>query len=251
MAVVDGDIKLFCSTTMPDSDSPTQIGGAIDTTCRVSLDDIAPDGTVRAKSDNGADTMNMTIDYIKDDGTVTFETKALTGTTPIVFADTMKTILKVTIASAAAGIVTVEEVTSSDTILTLLAGETEIRRVFYNAVAEASGGSERKYYDKFFIKNTNGASNLTSAQVIEQADPLGVIAFALEATLDGTTDNGVGNNRRVAPSGFTFDSVTKNVANSQVLTFGTAQGIWVELTLAAGLASAESTVTIRLSGVAA
>ena len=250
MAVVDTDITFICSATMPDDDVTTQIGGAQVATCRISLDDIDPDGTVRMVSTSGADTQNATIHYIKDDGSVTSETLALTGTTPVVFTDTMKTILKVLLASAGAGVITVEEVVSGDTILTLAIGETEIRRVFYNAIAESSSGSTRKYYDKFFIKNTNGTDNLTAAQVILAADPESVIAFALEATLDGITDNGVGNNRQVAPTGFVFDATTKNVANSQVLTAGSAQGIWVELTLTPGKTPTESTFTVRLSGIA-
>jgi hypothetical protein len=127
---------------------------------------------------------------------------------------------------------------------------TEVRRIFYNAEAEASGGSTRNYYEKIFAKNTHGTLAVTNAQILEQADPSTFVDFALEATLDGTTTNGAGNNRRTVGdwSGLTFNSSAKNVANSQNHTAGAAQGIVLKLTLAAGTAAAETYVDMRESG---
>ncbi len=120
----------------------------------------------------------------------------------------------------------------------------EVRRPFYNASAPATGS--RNYYEKFFVKNTNATLALTSAIVKEQADPSGKITFMLPATLDDTGTNGA-NNRQVAPSG-TFDSADKNVANSQNLSAGSAQGVWICLTLAAGDAASKTSWTPRLQG---
>lgn len=252
MAVVDSDIIIYGAASMPDDDVATQIGGAIDVTIRVVFVDVDPDGRIEMVSDNAGDTMNVTAHYIKDDGTITSETVALNGTSVATFADTMKTILKIIIASAAAGTVTIQELSAGDPIFDFNPGELEMRRVFYNALAEESGGTVKTYYDKVFIKNTNVTADvLTSAQVLLQADPSGVMAFALETVLDGTTDNGGGNNRQVAPTAFTFDTTTKNVANSANLTDGAAQGVWLQMTLAAGTPAAESTFTLRLAGVAA
>ena len=82
--------------------------------------------------------------------------------------------------------------------------------------------------------------------VSEIADPLDKITFMLPATLDDTGDNGA-NNRLVAPAG-TFDSAAKNVANAQTHSPGTAQGVWVALTLTNGDVAAKSSFTLRESG---
>lgn len=122
---------------------------------------------------------------------------------------------------------------------------TEVRRPFYNAAAPPSG--TRDYYEKIFIKNTNASLSLTSAVVIEQADPSGKVAFAVAATLDDTATNGAGN-RQTHTGGLTFDSSQKSVANSGNLTNGTAQGVWLKLSLAAGDAAQKTSHTLRVQG---
>jgi hypothetical protein len=128
----------------------------------------------------------------------------------------------------------------------------QIRRPFYNAAADAAGGSTRKYYEKLFWENTNGQGlDLSSAQVIEAGDPNADIAFALESVFNGNGTNGVGNNRQVAPSVnvTTFDSLTKNLpGGSQDLHAGSQIGMWLELTLLAAAAAQNSTYTPRLQG---
>ena len=124
---------------------------------------------------------------------------------------------------------------------------TEVRRPFYNAAAEAAGGSNRKYYEKVFFENLHATLALTGATIAEQADPSGLVAFALESSLDGTDTNGVGN-RQTHTGGYTFNSTTKNVANSQNHTAGAGQGVWLELTLNAGEAADNTSFTLRESG---
>ncbi|MDP3772993.1 MAG: hypothetical protein Q8Q85_01875 [Gemmatimonadales bacterium] len=122
---------------------------------------------------------------------------------------------------------------------------TQIRRPFYNAVAPTSG--TRKYYDKLFFKNTHATLSLTTAQVVEQADPTAKIAFGLAVSKGDTGGNGAGNNRQVAPSAITFDSATKAVPTN-TLAAGETIGVWVELSLAAGDSPQDSTYTLRLTG---
>ena len=122
----------------------------------------------------------------------------------------------------------------------------QVRRPFFNASAPPSG--TRKYYEKLFFKNTHGTLSLTSAVIKEASDPSGKVAFMLPATLDDSGGNGAGNNRQVAPSG-TFNSSDKNVANSQNHTAGAAQGVWIELSLAAGDAATKTTYTLREEGL--
>ena len=125
------------------------------------------------------------------------------------------------------------------------AEEFAIRRPFYGAEADIAGGSERNYYEKVFIKNNNGSIALTGATVAELSDPSGKITFALEGSLDGTDTS---TDRVTAPGGYTFNSSSKNVANSQSLTAGAAQGMWLNLTLAAGDAAAKSSWAPRIQG---
>ena len=123
-----------------------------------------------------------------------------------------------------------------------------VKRIAYNAAAPAPGASSVKVYGKFFIKNTHASLDLTSDQAIELADPSGLMAFAVVATLGDTGTNGTGNTRLTAPAGLTFDSTAKAGANGAVLTHGTAQGVWYELTRAAGAAAIQSTWTPEMYG---
>lgn len=122
---------------------------------------------------------------------------------------------------------------------------TEIRRPFYDAQAEAPGGSARDYYEKIFLRNNHATLALTNATVAEQADPSGNIDFGLPATLGDTATS---TDRRTAPGGITFNNTTKNVANSQSHTALAAQGVWIHLNLPAGAAAAKSSYTLRESG---
>lgn len=254
MAIVDADIVVYGSGSgLPDDDTPTQIGGAINTAIEVVFTDIDPAGTVEALSD-GADTRNLTITYLDAAGVQGSEVQALNGTGVVSFSASMAVILKAVLASGSASrTVTIRKSSAGATLITLKVNRTEVRRIFYNCRANPDGGATKTYYEKVFVKNENGASDGTSAQVVEQADPSGNVTFALETTLDGTGDNGVGNNRQVAPtSGIgSFDSATKNVANSGVFTHAKAQGLWLKLTLAGGTVPAETSWTLRLSLVSA
>ncbi len=124
----------------------------------------------------------------------------------------------------------------------------EVRRFFFDVAADPPGGSEQRFYDKGFFSNEHPTLTLTAAQVIEVSDSPGVVNFGLEAALDDTNDNGVGNNRQVAPGGITFASTPANVANAQNHTALAGQGLWVELVLAAGAAALDFVYQIKEQG---
>ena len=250
MPLVDSDFVVYGSAVMPDDDSATNIGGAIDTTKRVVFTDIPATGTVGVYSSDANDnTQNVTITGRDSTGVIVSETLSLNGTTKVSGAQSFERILKILVSAAHNGTITVEDNQATpNKIVDIEPGVLEIRRPFYNAAADVSGGSVRKYYEKVFFKNNNTTTALTGAQISEQADPSGKVAFALESVLDGNDTNGVGNNRLVAPSGYTFDSNAKNVANSGNHNPGTAQGVWLELTLNPGDPSQNTTYTLRESG---
>lgn len=251
MSVAASDILFLGSATMPDSDATENIGGAIDATIKVVFTDIADTDDVEIVSSEAGDTTQTITIYGRNAaGELISEAETLNGTTQVATSTAaFERILKITLDGAATGTVTVRDATTDTTIATLEPGITEVRRLFYAAAADVAGGDSRDFYDKFFIKNAHATLSATSAVVEEQADPSGNVTFALEAALDGTTTNGAGNNRQTVGdwSGLTFNSSDKNVPNSQNLTAGSAIGVVAKLTLAAGTAAANTSVTFRLS----
>lgn len=258
MPIVAADIVVYGSSVMPTDDVTTQIGGAISLSKRVVFTDIDPAGLVEILSSSASDVTPraVTIYYLDATGTLANETQILTGTTPAIFAATMAAILRIVQSAGTdhVGTLTIRKSPAGATLAIMEITPSvvlDIRRPHYNALANPTGGATKTYYEKVFIKNWHATLALTDSVVIEQADPDSVMAFALETVLNGTTDNGVGNNRLVSPSGFTFDSTTKDVANGKSLTALAAQGVWLQMTLVGGKAPADTSFTLRLQGVTA
>lgn len=253
MPVADADIVVYGSAVMPTTDVTTQIGGAIDTQKKVTFTDIDPTGLVEMLSSAAGDTtQTVTIDYLDAAGNLAAETKTLNGTTAVAFVASMSAILRALKSATTTGTITIRKSGAGATLITMEKTPNEIfdvRRPFFNAQANASGGATKTYYEKVFVRNNHATLALTSATILEQTDVNAVVDFALEAVLNGTTDNGVGNNRQVAPTGFLFDSTTKSVANVGVLSPVSAQGVWLRLTLVAGISPADTSWTARLSGI--
>jgi hypothetical protein len=130
-------------------------------------------------------------------------------------------------------------------------GITECRRVHYDASANPSGGADKFYYEKIFIRNKNATDALTNALLKEIAGGLAsIMEFDLESTLGGSDDNGVGNNRQVAPGGYTFDSADKDIGDAGDGNFDAAssQGVWLKLTLANGASANNDEYTLETEG---
>ena len=251
MSIVAADIVAYGSASMPDDDVDTNIGGAIDLTTRIVFTAIAATDEVEILSDNAGDTTQTVTVYGRNAaGELVSEVETLAGTTPQTTTTIFERILKIVLSATCTGTVTIRDEATDTTIVAIEPGVTEIRRPFYDAAAEASGGSARDYYEKVFFKNTHGTLTLTNSTIAEQADPSTKITFDLESTLGGSDTNGASNNRRTVGdlSGYTFDSATKNVANSQNLTAGAQQGCWLKLSLAAGDAANNTSWTGRVSG---
>jgi hypothetical protein len=248
MPIVAADIVAYGSASMPDDDTPTAIGGAIDETVKVVFTDISATGTVEILSSSGSDTSQTVTIYGRNAaGELISEAETLDGVNEQTTTLEFERILKVVMSATAVGIVTIRKASDDAEIATLEVGLTEVRRPFYDAAAEASGGAARTYYEKIFFKNTHGTLSLTSSKVQEQADPSGNVSFDLEATLDGTDTNGAGN-RQTHTGGYSYDSASKNVVNSQNLTADSAQGCWLLLDLPAGEAADNTSITMRVSG---
>lgn len=248
MPIASTDIIAYGSASMPDDDTPTGIGGAIDLTTRVVFTDITPAGLIEMVSSNSGDTTQTVTIYGRNTGgTLISEVQTLTGLTTVDFTSTFERILKIAMSATATGSITIRKDGAGGDLAVLEPGVTDIRRPFYNASADVSGGSAKTYFEKIFFKNNHGTLDLTTATIQEFADPSGFITFDLESTLDGTDTNGAGN-RQTHTGGYTFDNTTKDVANSGSLTSGSAQGCWLQLSLAAGQAAQNTSWTARVSG---
>lgn len=135
---------------------------------------------------------------------------------------------------------------------------TQIRRPFYNAAADVAGGSNRNYYEKIFAVNNNTATALTAASIIKQVDPTGATALNI-ALCSALNDAGTIANRQTAPaSGITAFSSgaapqtiavpTANLTPGAAPNSAGAQGVWLNLTLNAGVAAAKTSLTLRTTG---
>lgn len=242
MAIAASDLIAYSAASRPSDDTST-VGGAIDPDVRIEFTDLAANDDVEIISSNAGDTMNATLIGRAADGTLKTETKALTGTTAVIFstAGVLERVESVILASDPAGTVTVRRSVAGATIATIPAGERGFTRLFVNAFSDPS--SSKDYYQKIFLKNNHATLALLSAVVSESADPTGLITFALAASVD---DSATTANRLTAPSG-TFNGTAKNVPGTD-LAAGSAIGVWLKLSLAAGNAPIKSTYTVQLAG---
>lgn len=136
---------------------------------------------------------------------------------------------------------------------------TQVRRPFYNAAADIPGGSSRSYNEKVFAVNNNTSTALTVAVISKQADPSsGTFEFALANALNDTgtiaARQGTGPSSGITAYTTGASPQSINVPSPQNLPSGAApnaagaQGVWLQLTLAAGLAAAKTSFDIRAAG---
>ena len=135
---------------------------------------------------------------------------------------------------------------------------TQCRRPFYNATADAPGGSTKTYYEKIFAVNNNTATALTVVNVSKQADPSsGTFEFALCNSLNDTT--AIAARQGFTPSGigsFTSGSSPQTIAvpspqnlpNGAAPNAAGAQGIWLSLQLAPGTAATKTSFQMQAQG---
>jgi|TARA_R110002110_G_scaffold134867_2_gene318544 hypothetical protein len=252
MSVSASDIIVYGSQNMAESDSGTQ-GGSIDTAVRVVFADLAANDTITIVSTAG-DTGTVAITGRNAAGSIASETLTLNGTNSVAGSTTFERVLKI-VCTSHSGVITVSDTSDATQIVQIESSVTTIRRPFYSVSADTVDGSNRTFYEKVFIKNTNGSSDLLSASISEQSDGVdgagsGSIDFDLEIAKN---DANTATNRITAPasSGLlgsgTFSSSPKSVpgtdlASSEVI------GVWLKLNLPKGTAAANTSYTLRITG---
>jgi len=320
------DLKIYGSASMPDDNTPTNIGGAVTTSKKPAFTDVG--GSIQAVSSSGADVNTITVHYRDVASALQSQAVALSGTSPVVYAATVERLMKALKTGSSGGNVAVEAQIAERTgtaqvgstaysirldagasaadnfflemIVRITAGTgvdqtrecysyvgatkdlfinhpwvtipdgssvfriskgfyfdklpvevTEVRRVWFDARANAPGGGAVSYYDKVFMQNSSTAFSLLTAQVKLAIDSTGGrAAFGLEATINGTGTNGGGNNRTVAPGGIVFGTSPVTVPGTDLMA-GSSIGVWLRLALLDGDAAQKTSVTMQLTGSSA
>lgn len=260
MSIVATDLVVYGAANQAEADGVTQ-GGAIQTNTRYVFGDAAlvndptasgGNGTTKIVSSNAGDTtQTVTVTGRNAGGSIVSDVINLNGTNVIAGVVTFERILKVVVSGAHAGTVTLGDSTNGagmgNTIVDIETGVLTVRVPFYNVAADASGGSSRDFYEKVFVKNNHGTLSLLTAMIKENADPTGNITFDLEDAVDD--NNSIASRLNTPPTGMqgTFTNADKTVPGTD-LAAGSAIGVWLKLTLAAGAAAAKSTWTMRVEG---
>jgi len=249
------DIRIYGCTNHAEDDVSTQ-GGAIDTTVILAFDEPLfaneLNDTLDVVSGSSSDTtQTLTITGKNSSGTIISEVLNLNGTTKVSGTKVFQIILKVVCSGSHVGDITISRNSDGRAVGTLLGtnnapgatAELTLRRPFYDASIPTSG--TQKYYEKVFIKN-NSSGTYYGVTVTESSDPIGSHAFDLESAQNDT--NTVAN-RLTKPTTTlgTFDGSQKNVPGTN-LNGGQAIGVWLELTLTAGLLANQSIYRLLING---
>lgn len=250
MSVSSSDLVVYGCANHQETDSGTQ-GGAIDLTVRLVFDDATLTNTlntvVKTTSSSGADTTQTVTVYGRNStGSIVSEALTLNGTNIITGAVTFERILKVVVSGSHTGTITCKK--SDNTVfLNIESGVLTVRRPFYGASSDVSGGSTKNFYEKMFFKNNNAVNALLSAVFAESSDSSGLVDFDLESSVNGSNTS---TSRLAAPSSGMLGSFTnsdKNVPGTDLQPLGTI-GVWLHLTLAAGTSASKATEGIKITG---
>lgn len=250
MAVAASDIFLYGAANHP-TDNTSTVGGAISTTTRIVWDSSTLANTltdeVEVLSDNAGDTTQTVTVYGRTAaGTLTSETLNLNGTSVVTGGITWDRLYAVVVSASHSGTITVRKESDNTTIVQLATGLLQVRRLFYGAASDVSGGSTRVFYEKVFWKNTHATLSALAVSISEQTDSEAQFTFALETSVNGS---GTSTNRLTIPaSGVgSFDSTAKTLPGDGNLDAGEAIGMWVALTLPAADSPTKATWSPKFS----
>lgn len=168
MSVAISDLKIYGSATMPDDDTTTQIGGAIDTQKKIELNDISASGNIQIVSSAAGDTTQTVATTGRDaTGVQISETKTLNGTTvvPMTAQTTWERLLKAVKSATTTGDVAVEAVTA-DRSNTAQGGGTDAQGNPYIDLDAGASGSDDAYNGKV-IRLTGGTGVAQIRQIVD------------------------------------------------------------------------------------
>jgi len=207
------------------------------------------DGVIKAKSNNASDNSQvLTITGRNAAGIIVTDTLTLAGTSARsgVGLVAFERILRLSLNVAPSGIIQVTNCAATPAPITNIpAGVKNVYRPFYDVAADVTGGDNRVFYEKIFVKNTNGSLALTNCTISEIADPSNNLTFALENNKGGTQTV---TSREIAPTGCSSFVSTSVAPENNYINSGETQAVWLKLSLNAGTAASKTTYTLRVAG---
>ncbi len=142
------NLKLYGSATMPDDDTPTNIGGAIATTKKISFRDVS--GLIQLLSSTSVDTtQSVTVHYRDGSGTLLNEAKTLNGVTPVAYVASPERLLKAIKSATTVGDVAVEAQTAERTG-TAQGGSAD------TITLDVGASAVNDFYNQFVVRITSG-----------------------------------------------------------------------------------------------
>jgi len=158
MSIALSDLKIYGSASMPDDDTPTQIGGAIDTQRKPLFYDVG--AAIQCVSSAGGDTtQTVTLHYRDSAGNKQSEAKTLSGQTPVAFTATPERLLKAIKSATCAGDVAVEAATA-ERAGTAQAG------TGITITLDAGASASNDFYNGMVIRLTSGTGNGQIREII-------------------------------------------------------------------------------------
>lgn len=242
MSITSSELVAYGALSRPTDDTSTS-GGGIDTTVRPLFTQMAANAVIEVVS-SGADTRTVTVVGRDAAGVVQTVVLALNGTAPVDSAQAFERLVSVTLsATSPTNTVTVKQGAAGATLAAIPPNEKGFYILFDNA---ASTDAPVSRYEKVFLKNTDGALALTTAQVTLTSDASGLLSVGLEAAVNDTSTVA---NRTTAPAGVAFSGTgtALNVPGGN-LAAGDAIGVWVRQSLPANQVPGKSSFTLQLSG---
>jgi hypothetical protein len=243
MSVSQTDIVFYSAQNMPQDDS-SLVGGDINSGVRVVFTDISTTGLISASSSNSGDTSNLTVTGRNSAGILLSENIELSGTSSVSGSQVFERIISCTVDSIASGDI---NISGSSLVGTIYQNESGFRRVFYDATANAAGGSDKTLYEKVFIKNNNAFSALNNVSVSEVVTGLySIVQFGLE-NIKQSTETTI--DRLTSPTGVSvFGSGASGLPQDGYLNPLDYQGVWLELFLEDGASSNNSFYRLQVQG---
>lgn len=242
MSITAGELIPYQANLMPETDVVASVGGAIQPNGVVAYAQIAAADVVDYVSTNAGDTMNITTTGRDATGAIVTETKALNGTTVVAGTQTFQRILKVVLASSAAGTVTVKRHTGAVLLVTLLTTQLSAHCMFYNSQSSTSAG--KQMYEKFFWKNTDATLALQNGTLTLTVD---ASTELLQGVATSINDSATVATRLTAPGGITFVGLS-TAQTFPSLTAGSGIGCWMELNAPINGAAFMENFTSQISG---
>jgi hypothetical protein len=257
MALANTDFVFYLSANRPEADVGAS-GGAIALVRLMNIatcDSLNTGSGERVKfvsSAGGDTTQTVAVEGYGVDGAWLSETVDLAGATPVLTVGTYKHLKKAVLSATCAGTITVTGNTTAATLFTVPIGELGASSMFLKATANAGGGAAKTLYEKLFVKNTNVTSAGVACTFYNATDNKTELTFAMECAggtgsayqVTGGTESAT--NRATLPTGGGTYTFTEMLTSGSAVAVGDAadgnmvaaeaQGIWVKLSLAAGVA---------------